>query len=298
MECESLVMASLINNVNSCKKVYNTKNTMKDSDGIITRELPKFKASNNEQRPSKQNLAQHEKPKVSRSASHPVIAVENSTKNVTLYSDNKERQRENEMHHKWRRKGRNVSFDECVHVLTQCSVIEVPLKNSILLNNKSSTCYKCRKSILKHGEGPGVKKTVTFEQEEVLKSAILNHNLSEFSKVCQQWEINFNKKVSEGLTPLHLASIAGSFRIVQFILANGGKVDERDEEGWTALHYAVLYGHIPCALVILQAGADLNARTEDHWTAVELTTQDEMLLLLGRVMNGKSSSDQNKETYV
>jgi hypothetical protein len=31
---------------------------------------------------------------------------------------------------------------------------------------------------------------------------------------------------------------------------------------------------------------------------MELAKQDEMLLLLGRVMNGKSSLDQNKETYV
>ena len=113
--------------------------------------------------------------------------------------------------------------------------------------------------------------------------------------------MNINKKLSFGLTPLHHASIAGSFRIVQFILKHGGSVDETDELGWTPLHHAVSYGHIPCALVLLQAGADISARTADQWTTIELTTQDEMLLLLGRIMNGmpiKSSSDQNKETYV
>jgi hypothetical protein len=305
MECESLVVASLMNNVGSCNEVYdrkNSRNSAKDSDGINTHEDTKLNGScaNDELRESKRNSKQNEKPKVTRSVSHPVMVAENSRKNATSNHDIiRERYKESEMHNKWRRKGRNVSFDECVHVLTQCSVIEIPLKNSILENNKSSTCCKCRKGILKHGEdASGTKKTVTFEQEEILKSAILNRNLSEFSKVCQQWEVNFNKKLSVGLTPLHLASTAGSFRIVQYILANGGKVDERNELGWTALHHAVSYGHIPCALILLQAGADLNACTDDHWTAMELAKQDEMLLLLGRVMNGKSSLDQNKETYV
>ena len=229
MEYESFVVAPLINNVSSCKTVCDRSNTVKESDGITTCEVAKLKGGNGEQKATKMNSKQNEKPKVTRSASHPAIVVKNSTQTVILNNENKETQRENGMHHKWRRKGRNVSFDECVHVLTQCSVIEIPLKNSILENNKSPTCCKCRKGILKHGGGEaGVNKTVSFEQEEILKSAILDHNLSEFSKLCQQWEVNFNKKTSEGLTPLHLASIAGGLRIVQFILANGGKVDERD----------------------------------------------------------------------
>ncbi len=306
MECEQLVVASLINNVNSCNNVFDTKNTktaVQDSDGVTTREISKVKSScpNDESRATKMNSRQIGKFKVIRSASSPIMIAENPTKNDTLDNGIEERDKENERNHKWKKKGRNVSFDECVHVLTQCSVISVPLKNSILENNKTLTCCKCRKGILKQGEGNSVKKTVTFEREEILRSAILNHDLSEFSEVCQQWEVNINKKLSFGLTPLHLASIAGSFRIVQFILKHGGSVDETDELGWTPLHYAVSYGHIPCALVLLQAGADISARTADQWTTIELTTQDEMLLLLGRIMNGmpiKSSSDQNKETYV
>jgi hypothetical protein len=310
MECESLVVASLIDNVNSCKTVFDIKNTetvVQDSDGaIIEREVSKVKSSclkkSKELKAPKKNSRQIERFKFTRSASSPVMVVENPTKNSTSNNEIKESNRENRMNHEWKKKGRNVSFDEYVHVLTKCSVIEMPLKNSMLENNESSTCCKCRKGILKHGEGNSVKKTVAFEQEELIRSAILNHDLSEFAEVCQQWEINFNKKLSNGLlTPLHLASIAGSFRIVQFILKHGGQVDEADELRWTPLHYAVLYDHIPCALLLLQAGADIGARTADHRTPIELASQDEMLLLLGRVMNGlslKASLDQNKETYV
>lgn len=304
MECEALVMPSLIDNVNSPTKPLDTENIeyiAQDSEELTQTTVSNVKRScltkTDKLVAPKKSSRQIERFKFIRSASAPVMVVEKPTKNYT--SNNGLKKRENGMNHHWKKKARNVSFDECVHVLTKCSVIEIPLKNSTL-ENETCNC-KCRNGILKRGEGVGVKKTVTFEREDLVRSAIFSHNLSEFEEVCQQWEANFNKKLSNGLTPLHLASISGSYRIVQFILKHGGNIDERDDLGWTSLHYAVSYGHVPCALVLLQAGADINARTADYYTAIELATQDEMLLLLGRVMNGvsfKTSLDQNKETYV
>ena len=301
MECQALVMTPLIENVNYQTKAIDTKKTeyvARDLEEPIKADVSTIKnscaAKKFEVIAPKKSPRQIERFKFKRADSSPVMVSEKPTKNHT--SNNALKNRENGM----KKRGRTVSFDECVHVLTKCSVIEIPLKNSTLEN---SGCYcKCRKGILRRGEGAGVKKRVTFEQEDLVRSAILNHNLSEFEEVCQQLEINFNKKLSDGFTPLHLAGISGSYRIVQFILKHGGKIDETDDLGWTPLHHAVSHGHIPCALVLLQAGADINARTADYCTAIELATQDEMLLLLGRVMNGvllrRSSLDQNKETYV
>ena len=304
MECEALVMPTLIDNVNSQTKAFDTKtieHVAQDSEELTETNVLNGKRScltkTDESVEPKKSSRQIEKFKFVRSASSPAMIPEKPTKNYT--SHNGLKKTENGMDHHWKRKVRNVSFDECVHVLTKCSVIEIPLKNSTL-ENETCNC-KSRNGILKRGEGVGVKKTVTFEREDLVRSAIFSHDLSEFEEVCQQWEANFNKKLSDGLTPLHLASISGSYRIVQLILKHGGKIDETDDLGWTPLHYAVSYGNIPCALVLLQAGADINAPTADYCTAIELATQDEMLLLLGRVMNGvsfKTSSDQNKETYV
>ena len=304
MECESLVVASLID-VNSRKQIHdkNSGQTIQeDACEVIQSEVPKVKSSYPkncvELKAPKNNSRMIEKFKFTRSASSPVMVVENLNKKFINHGSV---EKDNKMSNKWKKKGRNVSFNECVHVLTKSSVIEMPLKNSMLENAKSQSFCKCRKSTLKCDECVGEKKAVTFEREELIKSIILNQNLSEFTEVCQQWEVSFNKKMSNGLTLLHLASIAGSLRIAQFILKNGGRIDEIDNDGWTALHYAVLHNHIPCALMLLQVGADINARTADHCTVIELATQDEMLLLLGRVMNGvamKTSLDQNKETYV
>ena len=304
MECEALVMPPLIDNVNYQTKAIDTNNTeyaARDLEEPIEADVSTIKnscaAKKFEVIAPKKSPRQIERFKFKRADSSPVMVLEKPTKNHTL--NNALKNRENGMNHQWKKRGRTVSFDECVHVLTKCSVIEIPLKNS---THENSGCYcKCRKGILKRGEGASVKKRVTFKREDLVRSAILNHNLSEFEEVCKQLEINFNKKLSDGLTPLHLAGISGSYRIVQFILKHGGKIDETDDLGWTPLHHAVSHGHIPCALVLLQAGADINARTADYCTAIELATQDEMLLLLGRVMNGvllRTSLDQNKETYV
>lgn len=232
------------------------------------------------------------------------MSVQKTAKDAdTLNSDHQEILRENKSrNYSWKKKGRNVSFDECVHVLTKCAIIEMPLKNSMFGENMSSTCCKCRNGILKDDEvNKDHRKSVKFEREELLRTAILNRDLPEFEEVCQHWEMNFNKKLSNGLALIHLASISGSLRILQVILKFGGKVDEPDNLGWTAFHYAVLHDHVPCALALLQAGADIGARTADYRTAIELATEDEMLLLLGRAMNRvtiKASLDENKETYV
>lgn len=206
----------------------------------------------------------------------------------------------------WKTERKHVSFDECVHVLTKCSVIKLPLKNSTRTEANSRAndehCDGCTRSCLRKRGNLTVTKTVSFGLDETLRTAVLQHDLSEVERLCQQWDINFNKKLSNGLTLLHLSSIQGCFRVVQYILKHGGRVDEPDDQGWTALHYAALHGNVPCALALLRGGADINWRTWDYHTAMELASEDEMILLLGRLMNGglgkADKANQNKETYV
>ena len=304
MECEPIIVASLIDNVNSCKNVFDikssdtiTQNTQRRFDG----EDPNAKSTcMKESRTSNKKQRQVERFNFTRSASSPVIVVQSPPKHCTPSDEVKESRTENGTGCELELKPRHVSFDECVHVLTKCSVIEMPLKNSTMEDNMSTCGCQYRKGILKHEIGTKMKK-VSFERDELLRMAIIDHDLSEFVHVCQQWKANFNTKLSNGLTPLHLVSIEGCFRMVQFILQQGARVDELDEYGWTSLHYSALHGHVPCAMVLLQAGADINARTADQRTVIELAAQDEMLLLLGRVMNGptiKACLDENKETYV
>ena len=314
MECESLVAASLINNANSCREVFKIGNTNTvrhdDHHELSTIDSDSLKSSYTCATNTRKGLktpemtsTQLERLRFTRTRSHSspgMIEGNGSSNKINAFANEKKIKNSNRRNDVGRLYSRHVSFDECVQVLTKCCVIEIPLKSSMLEYNQRESGSECRKSILKHGERIEMKR-VSFGQEELMRSAIFNHDLSEFVDMCQQWEGKCNKKMSNGLTPLHLASIAGNYRIVQYLLNNGGMVDEFDDHGWTSLHYAVLHGHIPCTLLLLQAGADVRATTDDHRTAIELASEDEMLLLLGRAMNGvlgRTSLDQNKETYV
>ncbi|KAK4703523.1 hypothetical protein P7C70_g2691, partial [Phenoliferia sp. Uapishka_3] len=56
-------------------------------------------------------------------------------------------------------------------------------------------------------------------------------------------------------TLLHLATVLGFHRLVQFLLARGIAVDTPDRNGYTPLHFAALYGRVAITRQLLDAGA-------------------------------------------
>ena len=251
-----------------------------------------------------------EKLVLGRSVSSPAAAERSDVNNGGIIKDgNRKIKRRDRVKSEWKIKDRHVSFDECVHVLTKCAVIEMPLKNSAWLpgNSRSNGCNVCG-MVSTRDDGKLLERTVHFSWEEMLQAAVIDQDLSEVKRICQQRGTCFNKKLSNGLTLLHLASIHGCFRVVQYVLKHCCQVDEKDENGWTALHYAVLHSNVPCALALLRAGADTHVRTGDSdRNVIELASTDEMILLLGRMMhcgnNGggelsKHKINDHKETYV
>ena len=211
-------------------------------------------------------------------------------------------------------RSRHVSFDECVHVLTKCSVVKMPLKISAGIASGSQGpagedydcgCGQRRAGCLKNRRVEFLEisiKKVAFSCDEMLKAAVLQHDLYEVERLCQQLDVDVNKKLANGLTLLHISSIEGCFRVLRYILNQGGCADAIDDQGWTPLHYAALHGNVPCALALLSAGANIDTQTRDYQTAIELACDDEMILLLGMIMNGAALGEenvtQNKETYV
>lgn len=209
---------------------------------------------------------------------------------------------------------KHVSFDESVHVLTMFSVVKMPLRRiSARIASGSqgpagedwTNCGRgqrragCLKNRVEFSQI--TTKKVAFSGDEMLKAAILEHDFPEVERLCQQCDARVNKKLSNGLTLLHISSIEGCFRILQYILNQGGSADAMDDRGWTPLHYAALHGNVPCALALLSAGANIDSMTRDYQTAIELAGDDGMILLLGMIMNGALGDEkvsQNKETYV
>jgi hypothetical protein len=55
---------------------------------------------------------------------------------------------------------------------------------------------------------------------------------------------------------LHLATLLGFHRLVQFLLVRGIAVDRADRNGYTALHFAALYGRVAITRLLIEAGAN------------------------------------------
>ncbi len=68
----------------------------------------------------------------------------------------------------------------------------------------------------------------------------------------------------QGPGALHMAAQGGSVQAIQFLLAQGAKVDLRNSEYETPLHEAAFRAHSEALKVLLNAGADIDLETGDY----------------------------------
>ncbi|CAM9796779.1 unnamed protein product, partial [Ectocarpus sp. 6 AP-2014] len=62
-------------------------------------------------------------------------------------------------------------------------------------------------------------------------------------------------------TPLMVASVIGSSRVVRDLLRQGASVSIADSDGCTPLHHSICHKHLAMSKHLIEAGADLEART-------------------------------------
>lgn len=70
-----------------------------------------------------------------------------------------------------------------------------------------------------------------------------------------------NGRDQNGWTPLHRAAFKGKLEIVKLLLNNGAQVDVVDDGGQTPLHRAVEAGHVQVALYLVAHGARANMKS-------------------------------------
>ncbi|CAM9961801.1 unnamed protein product, partial [Pylaiella littoralis] len=92
-------------------------------------------------------------------------------------------------------------------------------------------------------------------------------------------------------TPLMVASVIGSSRVVRDLLRQGASVSVADSDGCTALHHAVYHKHLAVSKDLIEAGADLEARpggidTPLHVAATKGFCQEMKPLMDSRVDDG------------
>lgn len=72
-----------------------------------------------------------------------------------------------------------------------------------------------------------------------------------------------NAKNAEGYTPLHIAAVLGTPKMVQLLVLNGADTTVFEYLAWTPLYLAGDQGHRAATLAFLAAGADVNLRCGD-----------------------------------
>ena len=73
-----------------------------------------------------------------------------------------------------------------------------------------------------------------------------------------------NSKDDQGKTPLEHAVVNGDSSMVDFAIANGGKVNVQIEDGWTPLHCAANLGHAEVAKCLIENGAVVDVVTNKN----------------------------------
>lgn len=144
---------------------------------------------------------------------------------------------------------------------------ETPLATA-LSNSSSPTSIKIAALLLSSGA-----KEVKGELEYFEKAVLAN---------------NYSIKLSDGQTPLHIASIKNHAGVVTFLLENKASVDLQDISGATCLHEAVRYGNVEIAKILLANKANVNGQDSLGKTPLLLIIpkekQDDMYKLL--IANG------------
>uniref|UniRef100_A0A8C2J138 Transient receptor potential cation channel, subfamily A, member 1b n=1 Tax=Cyprinus carpio TaxID=7962 RepID=A0A8C2J138_CYPCA len=86
------------------------------------------------------------------------------------------------------------------------------------------------------------------------------------SKMLNDWD-------EKGLTPLHLASMAGHTQVVELLLRSGA-LFQSDYKGWSCLHHAAAEGYTETMKILLAANVKLLDETnEDGNTALHIAAQ-------------------------
>lgn len=93
---------------------------------------------------------------------------------------------------------------------------------------------------------------------------------------------NPNQVDSSGMGLIHWAADRGNLKILKHLVSLKANLNLLDSDGQTALHYAVSCDHVDCVKLLVESGADRNVRDSDGSLPVDLTNNNDVILLLNK----------------
>ena len=127
---------------------------------------------------------------------------------------------------------------------------------------------------LAHGANVGVE----------LNNAVMADDAARVSYLVEKKHAAVGALDLQGETPLHHALIERSAPMVNYLIAHGADVNQRDRDGWTPLMTAAYYDQPDAVRTLVAHGADANARSAQNLTplgiAVQYTRNDAALALV------------------
>lgn len=147
------------------------------------------------------------------------------------------------------------------------------------INSKDENGITLLHKLTKEGDLIGVKSLLEYEADfnvvdnenrNPLHYAII-HEHKKIAKLLVN-QLTINSKDKNGFTPLHLAALQDDTELIDFFIAKGAKINEKDaEEGYTPLHIASLYGSKKSVQILIDSGANLECEDNNFRTPLFLT---------------------------
>ena len=92
--------------------------------------------------------------------------------------------------------------------------------------------------------------------ENALHFAVVEKDLSTINKLLDNLKVDVNFMKPPGLSPLHLACVAGHLKVIKLLIDHGANLTLKTWSGLTSLQIANMFGHFEVCQYLIEKGAD------------------------------------------
>ena len=120
-----------------------------------------------------------------------------------------------------------------------------------------------------HGSGRAIGQTgLGQDDEDSIWTAVRRGDVEELKEYLADGT-KVNERNDDGITLLSMAALAGEIETVQLLIDEGADLDAKNNDGNTALHGTAFLGRLEMTNLLIESGADVNIRNNDGTTPLD-----------------------------